>query len=74
LGLNQPNVNGGEFWNYYGGNNSNGILSSQLSVVFNVDNSANPSPSLTPGTTYDWWVTVQDDSGNSAQFQTTYTP
>jgi len=74
LGLNQPNVNGGEFWNYYGGNNSNGIPSSQLSVVFNVDNSANPSPSLTPGTTYDWWVTVQDDSGNSAQFQTTYTP
>jgi hypothetical protein len=72
VGLN--NANGAqENWNY-GGNNSNGIPSSQLSVLFNTDGSANPNASLTPATLYNWWVTVQDDNGNSAQFQTTYTP
>jgi hypothetical protein len=73
VGLN--NVNGSqENWNYSGGNNSNGIPSAQTSVVFNTDGSASPSSSLTVGTTYDWWVTVQDANGNSAQFITTYIP
>jgi hypothetical protein len=61
-----------ENWYYSGGNNSNGIPSTQTSVVFDVDGSAFPSSSLTSGMTYDWWVTVRDANGNSAQFSTTY--
>jgi len=69
------NANGAqESWEYNGGNNSNGIPSTQLNVMFDVDGSANPSSSLTTGTTYNWRVTVRDDNGNSAQFQTTYIP
>jgi hypothetical protein len=69
------NANGAqESWEYNGGNNSNGIPSTQLNVMFDVDGSANPSSSLTTGTTYNWRVTVQDDNGNTAQFQTTYIP
>jgi len=60
-------------WCYSGGNNSNGIPSSQTSVVFDVDGSASSS-SLTSGTIYNWSVQVQDADGNSAQEQTTYTP
>jgi hypothetical protein len=61
-----------EFWSYYGGNNSgNGIPSTQTTVLFNVDGSANPSSSLTVGGTYNWSVTVQDNNNNSAQFTTT---
>jgi hypothetical protein len=63
-----------ENWYYSGGNNSNGIPSTQTSVVFNVDGFANPSSSLTTGTTYDWSVTVQDANANTAQFITTYIP
>ena len=62
-----------EQWNYSGGNNSNGIPSTQTSVLFNVDNSAS-SPSLTTGVTYNWYVQVDDTNGNSAQFTTTYIP
>jgi hypothetical protein len=60
-------------WCYSGGNNSNGIPSSQTSVVFDVDGSASSS-SLTSGTIYNWSVQVQDSDGNSAQEQTNYTP
>ena len=60
-------------WFYSGGHNSNGMPSSQTSVVFNVDGSAS-SPSLTSGTTYGWSVQVQDADGNTAQEQTTYVP
>jgi len=63
-----------ENWFYSGGNNSNGIPSTQTSVLFDVDGSANPSSSLTTGTTYQWWVTVQDSNGNSAQIGATYIP
>ena len=73
VGLSNAN-NARENWNYNGGNNSNGIPSTQLNVMFDVDGSANPSSSLTTGTTYNWRVTVRDDNGNSAQFQTTYIP
>src|SRR5205807_4260663 len=38
-------------WCYFGGHNSNGIPSSQTSVVYDVDGSASSS-SLTTGTTY----------------------
>jgi uncharacterized protein (DUF2141 family) len=73
VGLN--NANGAqENWNYNGGNNSNGIPSTTTSVVFNLDNSAFPSSSLTTGTTYNWWVQVRDDNGNQAQITTTYMP
>ncbi|MCU1341910.1 MAG: hypothetical protein JWN92_1333, partial [Candidatus Acidoferrum typicum] len=72
VGLILPN--GNEFWNYNGGNNSNGIPSTQLSVPFNTDNSANPNPSLTPGLSYDWSVTVQDDNGNRATIHAPYVP
>jgi len=60
-------------WCYSGGNNSNGIPSSQTSVVFDVDGSASSS-SLTAGTIYNWSVQVQDADGNTAQEQTTYVP
>src|SRR6267378_3543652 len=73
VGLNNIN-NAQENWNYNGGNNSNGIPSTLLNVMFNVDGSANPSPTLTTGTMYSWWVQVRDDNGNQAQFQTTYIP
>jgi hypothetical protein len=57
-----------EFWSFYGSGNSNGIPSTQTSVLFNVDGSAGPSSSLTVGGTYGWSVTVQDNKQNSAQF------
>jgi hypothetical protein len=66
VGLNNIN-NAQENWNYNGGHNSNGIPSTLLNVMFNVDGSANPSPTLTTGTMYSWWVQVRDDNGNSAQ-------
>jgi hypothetical protein len=57
-----------EFWSFYGSGNSNGIPSTQTSVLFNVDGSASPSSSLTVGGTYGWSVTVLDNNQNSAQF------
>jgi hypothetical protein len=61
-----------EFWSYYGNGTGNGIPSTQTSVLFDTDGSANPSSSLTVAGTYNWSVTVQDDTGNSAQFTTSY--
>jgi hypothetical protein len=70
---NTTNVN----WNYYGGKNTNGIPNTMTNVLFNVDGSAQSngsSISALPGATiYNWWVTVQDGAGNSAQYSTTYT-
>ena len=63
-----------EDWAYFGGQNSNGIPSSQLNVVFNTDGLASPDASLTSGTTYNWYVQVSDDNGNTAQYTTTYAP
>src|ERR1700730_6226227 len=42
---------GTEQWNYSGGNNSNGIPSSQTNILFNFDGSAS-SATLTSGKTY----------------------
>jgi hypothetical protein len=68
------NQNGASLnWCYSGGKNSNGIPSSQTTVVFDVDGSASSS-SLTSGTTYNWSVQVQDANGNTAQEQVNYTP
>jgi hypothetical protein len=69
-------LNGGNnvFWNYSGGNNSNGIPSTQTNVQYNVDGNANPNAPLTTGTTYDWSVTVRDDANDTVSFHTTYTP
>jgi hypothetical protein len=63
---------GTEQWNYSGGNNSNGIPSSQTNILFNFDGSAS-SATLTSGKTYFWGVQVQDAAGNSAQYTTSYT-
>jgi uncharacterized repeat protein (TIGR01451 family) len=71
VGLFDPS--GTENWGYSGGNNSNGIPSTQTSALFDVDGQASPSASLTPGKTYDWNVTVIDSNGNTAREQTTYT-
>jgi hypothetical protein len=57
-----------EFWSFYGSGNSNGIPSTQTNVLFNVDGSASPNPSLTIGGTYGWSVTLQDNDQNSAQY------
>ncbi len=49
------------------------IPSSQLSVEFNYDGEASQDP-LTGGTTYYWSITVHDADGNSASYETTFTP
>ena len=59
-------------WNYSGGNNSNGIPSTQLSVLYNVDGSSS-STTLAGATQYNWYVQVQDANRNTAQVTTTYT-
>jgi hypothetical protein len=57
----------GQLWSYWG------MPSSQLSVIYNVDNSAS-QPTLTQGTLYNWSVGVTDAQGNSAQMQVNYQP
>ncbi len=61
-----------EFWNYYGSGSGNGIPSTQTSVLFNTDGSANPSSTLTVGGTYNWVVFVQDNNNNQGSYTTTY--
>ena len=73
VNLNNSNGTAQENWSYYGGNNSNGIPSTQTSVVFDTDGSASPSASLTPGGTYNWSVSVSDNSNNSATYSASYT-
>jgi hypothetical protein len=73
VNLNSNNGTPQENWNYSGPGNGNGIPSTQTNVQFDVDGSANPSSSLTPGGSYNWSVTVQDNANNQAQYSTTYT-
>ena len=61
-----------EFWNYYGSGSGNGLPSTQTSVLFNIDGSANPSSTLTVGGTYNWAVFVMDNNNNQNTYQTTY--
>jgi hypothetical protein len=70
VGVSGTNIN--ENWYYSGGQNANGIPSTQLSVLFNTDGTANPNATLLTGM-YQCSVTVQDNNDNSAQFMTTYT-
>jgi hypothetical protein len=42
------------------------IPSSENSVEFNFNGEAEQDP-LTPGTTYSWWITVEDSNGNTAR-------
>lgn len=66
-------VNGGYIWRYPN-YSSMGMPSSQTSVVYDVDSSAS-QPSLTPGTQYNWMITVEDMvNRNKATYFTTYTP
>lgn len=58
-----------------------GLPSTTLSALYNVDgkaSSSSPVPgysdSLKSGNLYNWQVQVRDASGNSASFQTSYTP
>jgi uncharacterized repeat protein (TIGR01451 family) len=72
VGLGSATGSPQENWYYSGGSNGNGIPSTQTSVLFNTDSSANPNSSLQAGT-YQWWVTVQDNNNNTGQIITTYT-
>jgi hypothetical protein len=71
VGIYSVNGSANVNWNYYGGNNSNGIASTTNNIMFNVDNNASVT-SLPTTTNFQWWVTVQDANGNSAQYTTTY--
>ena len=62
---------GGNSWYYP--TQTNGMPSSQLSVVYNVDGTANPAQLVT-GTTYIWNISVQDSNHNNASWQSSYTP
>jgi hypothetical protein len=66
----------GQIWQVPGNNSkSRGLDSSTASLPWGYDPSNMPSvPSLTDGTQYQWNVTVQDNKGNSAQVQVSYTP
>jgi len=75
--LNNPT--GGSLWQVPGNNSKlDGLPSTVTSLVWGVDPTDNtnaPSvPNLTPGTTYQWSVQVQDSDGNSAQQQVNYKP
>jgi hypothetical protein len=63
-----------ETWNYHGYYSGLGgpLPGTATSLVFDADGSASPNASLTVGATYDWWVTVEDVNGNTAQYETTY--
>jgi large repetitive protein len=76
VGLYSTSNTTSENWNYSGPqhNNGAGIPSTTTSLAFDLDGSANPNSSLTTGITYNWWVTVQDANGDSAQFTTPYAP
>ncbi|MHB8831906.1 MAG: hypothetical protein ACYC9V_01845, partial [Desulfobacteria bacterium] len=54
-------------------NMDNRMPPTQTSVLYNVDGRAS-KPSLTIGTTYNWTISVNDDAGNQAQYQTGFTP
>jgi uncharacterized protein (DUF2141 family) len=62
----QPAYSGNYIWDI-------NLPSSQASALYNFDGSASQS-SLTLGTTYNWTISVVDSYGNSAQYQTQWTP
>lgn len=66
-------------WQIPGGtSNSIGLSSATTSLTWGIDptdSSNHPSsPTLTPGTIYDWQIQVQDSYGNSAVTQVQYQP
>jgi hypothetical protein len=61
---------GSQYWYYP---QRSDMPSSQLSVRYNIDGSASV-PSLSVGTTYNWYVTVTDREGNEASVVTSYRP
>ncbi len=72
--------NGNTIWQIPGNNsNLNGFASSITSITWGTDPTGDtgntPSVgSLTPGTTYNWQIQVQDSNGNQAQTQVYYIP
>lgn len=62
--------NGPQIWQYP---SDGDMLSSQLSLVYNVDGTAS-QPTLTVGTTYVWSISLMDANGNSAQQTVEYKP
>jgi hypothetical protein len=72
--------NGNTIWQRPGNNsNLNGFASTITSIVWGTDPTGDTSntpsvPSLTTGTTYTWWINVQDSNGNTAQQQVSMTP
>ena len=67
----QPSNGGNWIWNYPNKGKS-GMPSSQTSVLYNVDGSANQS-SLTSATSYQWWISTSDTNGNQGQNYATFT-
>jgi hypothetical protein len=67
-----------QIWQIPGNNsNSNGFSSSTTSIpTFGTDPTGNGSkptvPSLNPGETYNWQITVQDSNGNQAEAQASF--
>ncbi|MFH0887580.1 MAG: fibronectin type III domain-containing protein, partial [Planctomycetota bacterium] len=62
-------INGPGAWWYYP-DSGTGMPSSQLSVVYNFDDNAEPS--ALPSGTYNWNIRVEDANGNSATLQKEY--
>jgi hypothetical protein len=60
-------------WYFPSPNSLIGMPSSQTSVVYNVDLTAN-NPPLTAGILYYWEIAIQDADRNLASYQSTYTP
>ena len=58
----QPQNGGNWIWSYPN-NGPSGMPSTQLSVLYNADGSANQA-TLTSGANYDWWIDVKDSNGN----------
>ncbi|MEW6026546.1 MAG: fibronectin type III domain-containing protein [Planctomycetota bacterium] len=65
-----PAPYGGQIWWYPEGQ---GMPSTQLSVLYNVDSGAK-QPNLNIGTTYIWYVSVRDANGNQAAEEVEYSP
>jgi hypothetical protein len=69
LGVQQ---NGPWIWSYPNNGKQSGMPSSQLSVLYNVDGSAN-QPALTSTQTYQWWISTVDSNGNQGQNYASFT-
>ena len=68
----QSQGGGNWIWSYPDSGPEGGLPSSQTSVAYNVDGSANMT-SLAPNTSYDWWIQVSDSNGNQARKFATFT-